>query len=192
VGASQEIIMKIESLDDLFVEELKDLYHAEKQLVRALPKMAKAATSPELKKAFTDHLEQTKNQVTRLEQGFDAVESKAKAKVCKGMQGLIEEGQETMEEDAAEPLSDLGLIAAAQKVEHYEISAYGTLRTFAQNLGNQEAADLLEETLKEEEETDKLLTSISEQLLQEAGEMSSEDEDEDEEEVEEEEEEIEA
>jgi len=173
--------MKIESLDELFVEELKDLYHAEKQLVRALPKMAKAATSQELKKAFTDHLEQTKNHVARLEQVFETVDQKAKAKVCKGMQGLIEEGQESMEEDAAEPMTDLGGIAAAQKVEHYEISAYGTLRTFAQVLGNQDAVKLLSETLKEEEAADKLLTSISEGLLEEANNLSSEEEEEEEE-----------
>jgi ferritin-like metal-binding protein YciE len=181
--------MKIESLEDLFVEELKDLYHAEKQLVKALPKMAKASTSDELRKAFTDHLEQTKNQVTRLEEVFESCDEKAKAKVCKGMQGLIEEGQETMEEDALEQLADLGLIAAAQKVEHYEISGYGTLRTFAQVLGNQDAVRLLSETLKEEEATDKLLTNISAKLLKEAQTMSDE---EDEEEEETEEEEIEA
>src|SRR6185295_64005 len=113
--------MKIESLEELFIDELKDLYHAEKQLVKALPKMAKAATSDELRQALTNHLEQTKNHVTRLEEVFESCDEKAKAKVCKGMQGLIEEGQETIEEDAIEQLHDLGLIAAAQKVEHYEI-----------------------------------------------------------------------
>ncbi len=174
--------MTIESLDELFVEELKDLYHAEKQLVKALPKMAKAATSTDLKKAITDHLEQTKNHVTRLEQVFETVDEKAKAKPCKGMQGLVEEGSEVMEEEAAEPLSDLALIAAAQKVEHYEISAYGTLRTFAQTLGNDDAVKLLSETLKEEVAADKLLTNVSETLLAEAGDMSgNEDEDESEE-----------
>jgi ferritin-like metal-binding protein YciE len=177
--------MKIESLEELFVEELKDVYHAEKQLVKALPKLAKAAESPELKKAFTDHLEQTKNHVTRLEEVFESCDEKAKAKVCKGMQGLIEEGQETIEEELQEPLADLGLIAAAQKVEHYEIATYGTLRTFAQILGNQDAARLLAETLKEEEAADKLLTNISQNLLKEAAAMSEEGE---EEEVEEEEE----
>jgi ferritin-like metal-binding protein YciE len=166
--------MKIESLEELFVEELKDLYHAEKQLVKALPKMAKAATSEELRTAFTDHLEQTKNHVLRLEQVFETVDEKAKAKVCKGMQGLIEEGQETIEEDAPEQLADLGLIAAAQKVEHYEISGYGTMRTFAQILGNQEAVRLLSETLKEEEAADKLLSGISHSLLKESTEMSVE------------------
>lgn len=177
--------MKIESLEELFIEELKDLYHAEKQLVKALPKMAKAATSQELRKAFIDHLEQTKNQVTRLEQVFESCDEKVKAKVCKGMQGLIEEGQETMEEDALEQLADLGLIAAAQKVEHYEISGYGTLRTFAQILGNKDAVRLLSETLKEEEAADKLLTLISQKLLKEASALSGEEEGE---EVEEEEE----
>jgi len=165
--------MRIENLEELFVEELKDLYHAEKQLVKALPKMAKAATSEELRTAFTDHLEQTKHHVQRIEQVFETVDEKAKAKVCKGMQGLIEEGQETMEEDAGEQLADLGLIAAAQKVEHYEIAGYGTMRTFAQILGNQEAVRLLSETLKEEEAADKLLTGISESLLKESAAMSS-------------------
>ena len=165
--------MKIERLEELFVEELKDLYHAEKQLVKALPKMAKAATSEELRKAFTDHLEQTKTHVQRLEQVFESVDEKAKAKVCKGMQGLIEEGQETMQEDAMESLADLGLIAAAQKVEHYEMSGYGTMRTFAGIMGNQDAVRLLSETLKEEEAADKLLTHISESLLKEAATMNS-------------------
>lgn len=166
--------MKIESLEELFVEELKDLYHAEKQLVKALPKMAKAATSEELRTALTDHLEQTKNHILRLEQVFETVDEKAKAKVCKGMQGLIEEGQETMEEDALEQMADLGLIAAAQKVEHYEISGYGTMRTFAQMLGNQEAVRLLSETLKEEEAADKLLSGISQSLLKESAARSAE------------------
>ena len=166
--------MKIESLEELFVEELKDLYHAEKQLVKALPKMAKAATSEELRTAFTDHLEQTKNHVLRLEQVFETVDEKAKAKVCKGMQGLIEEGQETIAEDALDQMADLGLIAAAQKVEHYEISGYGTMRTFAQILGNQEAVRLLSETLKEEEAADKLLSGISQSLLKESAVMIAE------------------
>ena len=166
--------MKIESLEELFVEELKDLYHAEKQLVKALPKMAKAATSEELRTAFTDHLEQTKNHVLRLEQVFETMDEKAKAKVCKGMQGLIEEGQETIAEDALDHMADLGLIAAAQKVEHYEISGYGTMRTFAQILGNQEAVRLLSETLKEEEAADKLLSGISQSLLKESAVMIAE------------------
>ena len=166
--------MKIESLEELFVEELKDLYHAEKQLVKALPKMAKAAISEELRTAFTDHLEQTKNHVLRLEQVFETVDEKAKAKVCKGMQGLIEEGQETIAEDALDQMADLGLIAAAQKVEHYEISGYGTMRTFAQILGNQEAVRLLSETLKEEEAADKLLSGISQSLLKESAVMIAE------------------
>ncbi len=166
--------MKIESLEELFVEELKDLYHAEKQLVKALPKMVKAASSDELRKAFADHLEQTKNHVLRLEQVFETVDEKAKAKVCKGMQGLIEEGQETIAEDAVEQLADLGLIASAQKVEHYEISGYGTMRAFAQILGNREAERLLSETLKEEEAADKLLSGISQSLLKETPAMSAE------------------
>ena len=166
--------MKIESLEELFVEELKDLYHAEKQLVKALPKMAKAATSEELRTAFTDHLEQTKNHVLRLEQVFETVDEKAKAKVCKGMQGLIEEGQETIAEDALDHMADLGLIAAAQKVEHYEISGYGTMRTFAQILGNQEAVRLLSETLKENLEIWKHRPPVSQSLLKESAVMIAE------------------
>jgi ferritin-like metal-binding protein YciE len=175
--------MKIESLEELFVEELKDLYNAEKQLVRALPKMAKAASSGELRQAFTEHLEQTKNQVTRLEQVFETMDEKAKSKTCKGMQGLIEEGQEAMEEDALEQLGDLALIVAAQKVEHYEIAGYGSLRTFANTLGNKEAEKLLQTTLNEEEEADKRLTTISESLLHEAA-SSDKGEEEEEEEIE--------
>ena len=160
--------MGIETLEELFVEELKDLYHAEKQLVKALPKMVRAATSEKLRTAFADHLEQTKNHVLRLEQVFETVHEKAKTKVCKGMQGLLQEGQETMQEDALEQLADLGLIAAAQKVEHYEISGYATMRTFAQILGNQNAVQLLSETLREEEAADKLLSGISQSLLKES------------------------
>lgn len=162
---------KTQTLEDAFVEEIRDLYDAEKQLVRALPKMAKAASSEELKSAFQEHLEQTKGQVQRLEQIFELLDQKARSKPCKGMRGLIEEGQETIEESQEEHLHDLSLIAAAQKVEHYEISGYGTVRTFAQVMGNKEAVQLLDQTLKEEEAADKKLSQIARSLYKEAQHM---------------------
>jgi ferritin-like metal-binding protein YciE len=177
--------MAIESLEELFVEEIRDLYDAEKQILKALPKLAKAAGSEELKAAFQEHLEQTKGQVERLEQVFELLDEKAKGKPCKGMKGLIEEGNEiAAEEVSVEQFTDLGLIAAAQKVEHYEISAYGTARTMAEQIGNDEAASLLEQTLKEEEATDKKLTELALTIYEEA--KSASEEEEEEEEVEEE------
>jgi ferritin-like metal-binding protein YciE len=170
--------MAIETLEELFVEEIRDLYDAEKQIVKALPKLAKAASSEELKTAFEEHLEQTKQQVQRLEQVFELMDEKAKGKPCKGMKGLIEEGNEIAAEEAMEQFTDLGLIAAAQKVEHYEISAYGTARTMAEQIGNQEAAQLLEETLKEEEAADEKLTEIAKSIYEEAKGMQEETEDE--------------
>jgi len=158
--------MKIQTLSNLLSEELKDIYDAEKRLVRALPKMAKAASTPDLRSAFEEHLSVTKKHVERLEQVFDLLGVPAKAKPCAGMKGLIEEGEETMKEDAAEPLMDAALIGAAQRVEHYEMAAYGTARAMAERLGNQEAVDLLQETLDEEKEADEKLTEIAEQLLQ--------------------------
>ncbi len=158
--------MKLEKLDQLFQEELRDIYDAEKQLVKALPKMAKGASTQELQEALSEHLEVTKGQVQRLEQIFESLGVKPKGKPCAGMKGLIEEGQEVLEEDATEELMDAALIGAAQRVEHYEIAAYGTARTFAQQLGNDEAADLLQQTLTEEEEADQKLTQISEALLE--------------------------
>jgi ferritin-like metal-binding protein YciE len=161
---------KPQTLEDAFVEEIRDLYDAEKQLVRALPKMAKAAHSEELRDAFREHLEVTRNQVQRLERIFEMLDQKARSKPCKGMRGLIEEGQEVIEENsgAEEHIADLDLIAAAQKVEHYEISGYGTARTFAQAIGQKEAAQLLDETAKEEGETDKKLTQLAKTLYKEA------------------------
>jgi ferritin-like metal-binding protein YciE len=159
---------KMQTLEEAFVEEIRDLYDAEKQLTRALPKMAKAASAPELRDAFREHLEVTKGQVARLEQIFEALGQKARSKPCKGMKGLIEEGQEIMEEDAEENIGDLALIGAAQKVEHYEISGYGTMRTFALAMGQKEVAQLLDQTLKEEEATDKKLTLIAKSLFKEA------------------------
>jgi ferritin-like metal-binding protein YciE len=154
--------MELESLQDLFVEELKDVYHAEKQLIKALPKMAKAATSEDLKMAFEEHLAETEGHVERIEQIFEILGKKPATKVCKGMKGLIEEGSEVIEEDAEDEVKDAGLIAAAQRVEHYEIAAYGCLRTYARVLGNKKAEKLLQETLDEESAADEKLTQLAE------------------------------
>ncbi|HEX3105307.1 MAG TPA: ferritin-like domain-containing protein [Terriglobales bacterium] len=154
--------MAIESLNELFVEQLRDLYDAENQLIKALPKMAEAANSDELRQGFEEHLEQTKGHAQRIEQIFEQLGEKLKAKKCKGMEGLIKEGNETLEEDiSGENLQDAAIIAAAQRVEHYEIAGYGTARTFANLLGEDEAASLLEETLEEEKETDAKLTQLA-------------------------------
>ena len=155
--------MKQETLENLFVEQLRDLYDAEKQLVKALPKIAKAASSPELSDAVNDHLEETKEHVARIEQIFQLLGESAKSKPCKGMRGLIEEGGEVIHEED-EPVRDLALIAAAQKVEHYEISAYGTARTIAEQLDNQQAAELLQQTEDEEKAADSKLSEIAEAL----------------------------
>lgn len=160
-------------LKELYVEELKDIYNAENQLLKALPKMAKASTSGELRTGFEEHLEQTKGHVKRLEQIFSALSEKPTGKKCKGMEGLIAEGQETMQEDFDDDALDAGLISAAQRVEHYEIAAYGTVRTYANILGENEAASLLEETLEEEKETDQKLTQLAEQINVQAFETSS-------------------
>jgi ferritin-like metal-binding protein YciE len=174
--------MPIETLDELLIEEIKDLYDAEKQLTKALPKMAKAASSPDLKAAFTDHLEQTKGHVTRLETVFEHLGVKPKGKPCAAMKGLIEEGQEQTQADAEGAIMDLMLIAAAQKVEHYEISGYGSVRAMAETIGNDEVADLLRQTEDEEAEADEKLTGIAETLLQEANSSADEEEEEEEEE----------
>ncbi len=168
--------MTIDTLDGLLEEQLKDLYDAEKQLTKALPKMAKAAKNQDLKDAFTLHLEQTKGQVARIEQVFGLLEKKAKSKPCAAMKGLVEEGQETIQEDASDEMKDAMLIASAQRAEHYEIAAYGTVRTIAETMGNQEVADLLQQTLDEEKETDEKLTEISKQILNSASEEAEEDE----------------
>lgn len=154
-------------LRDLLVDEMQDLLHAEMQLTKALPKMAKAAKNTQLKEAFLKHLEQTEGQVERLKQAFEALGEKARPKPCKAMMGLVEEGQETIEEGKEKhpAAADLALIAAAQKVEHYEISGYGTLRTIAEQIGEKKVARLLSQTLAEEEKTDKLLTKASQPLL---------------------------
>jgi ferritin-like metal-binding protein YciE len=157
--------MKLDSLQKLYIEELRDLYNAENQLVKALPKMAKGASHQELKQAFENHLDQTKEHVERLEEIFKRLDQKPTGKTCKGMKGLIEEGSEMLEEDGDDAVLDAGLIGAAQRVEHYEIAAYGTVRTFANMLGEQEAAELLQQTLEEEGEADKLLTELAESVV---------------------------
>lgn len=156
--------MKLESLRDLFVDELKDLYSAEHQLLKALPKMVKAATATELKRAFESHLKETKGQVDRLEQVFASLDISPKGKKCKAMEGLVEEGADLMKEDADPDVMDAGLIAAAQRVEHYEMAGYGCVRTYAQLLGETKAATLLQKTLDEEGAADKKLTQIAKQI----------------------------
>jgi ferritin-like metal-binding protein YciE len=146
---------------DLLVHELKDLYSAETQLTKALPKMAKAATNEELKQAFTTHLEETKVHVERLEQIMTRLDESPRGKKCKAMEGLVEEGKETIDENAAPEIKDLALIVAAQKVEHYEIAGYGSARTLADLCGETEIVGILQETLDEEGATDKLLTDIA-------------------------------
>ncbi len=156
----------METLKELLLEELKDLYSAEKQIVKALPKIIRGASSEELKSAITEHLEVTKGQVTRLEEVFGHLEEKPKAKMCKGMQGLLEEGAEGLEEEEKGVLRDLLLIGAAQRVEHYEVAAYGTAKAMAEQLGASEVVDLLAETLAEEEEADHKLTEVAESLYE--------------------------
>jgi ferritin-like metal-binding protein YciE len=165
-------------LREAFVDELRDLYDAEKQLLKALPKMAKAAENEELREAFEEHLAQTEEHVSRLEKVFEVFGETAKGKKCKGMAGLIEEAQELMEEEEG----DAALIAAAQKAEHYEISAYGTLAAWGRALEEEEAVEILEETLDEESETDEKLSGIAETIVneQESAEASEEEEDEEE------------
>lgn len=154
--------MEMASLQELYVAELKDLYSAEKQLVKALPKMVKNATNPQLKKAFSDHLDETEGHVERLEKVFQMLGEKAGGKKCKGMEGLIEEAKELLEEDASEEVVDAGLISKAQHVEHYEMAGYGTVRTYAEQLGLRDQAKLLQQTLDEEGKANELLTQIAE------------------------------
>lgn len=157
--------MKLKTLDALLVDMLKDLYSAESQLVKALPKMAKAAQAEDLKNAFTAHLEETRGQVARLDTIFEQLEVSPRGKKCKAMEGLIEEGKELIEEDAEPSVKDAGLIGAAQKVEHYEIAGYGTARTIAELLGHNDIAKLLQETLDEEGMADKKLTDLAESVI---------------------------
>lgn len=153
--------MKLESLRELLTDELKDLYSAETQITKALPKMIKASTSPALKQAFEHHLEETKNHVSRLEQIFKKLDESPKGKTCEGMKGLLKEGEELIGEDAEPEVLDAGIISAAQRVEHYEMAAYGSARTFAELLGEREAVRLLEQTLEEEKAADAKLTQVA-------------------------------
>jgi ferritin-like metal-binding protein YciE len=162
--------MQKDSLRQLYVNELKDLYNAETQLVKALPKMAKASSNAELRQGFEEHLRQTSEHVSRLEQIFDMLGEKATGKKCLGMEGLVKEGAETMSEDYEGSLMDAAIIGAAQRVEHYEIAGYGTVRTFAELLGENEHVSLLEQTLEEEKETDQKLTQLADQINSQAGE----------------------
>jgi ferritin-like metal-binding protein YciE len=157
--------MKLDTLKTLYIDELRDLYNAENQLIKALPKMAKAASSEELQEAFEKHLEQTKTHVERLEEVFEEIGEKPKGKTCKAMKGLIEEGSEILHEDGEESVIDAGIIVAAQKVEHYEIAGYGSVRTFAQLLGKGRSAELLQTTLDEESEANELLNTLAEDIV---------------------------
>ena len=157
--------MSMKTMRDLFVQELKDLYSAENQLTKALPKMAKGAADGDLQAAFERHFAQTKEQLGRLETIFQRLEVSPRGKKCKAMEGLIEEGKEVLQEEADDCVRDAALIAAAQRVEHYEIAGYGCARTFARMLGEEEAADLLQQTLDEEAQTDKKLTELAERSI---------------------------
>lgn len=157
--------MKLNTLQKLYTDELRDLYNAENQLLKALPKMAKAASSEELKEAFEQHLEQTKGHVKRLEQVFEELDEKPKGKTCRAMKGLIQEGSEVLEEGGENSVRDAGIIVAAQKVEHYEIAGYGSVRTFAHLLGQNKAAELLQATLDEESETNEVLNRLAESVI---------------------------
>ncbi len=154
--------MELKTLNDLFVHQLQDLYGAEQQLLKAMPKMQAKTTSTQLKEAFTKHMEETQNQVTRLESVFKSLGLKAEAVKCKAMEGLLKEAEEFMSEDTNSAVMDAGLIASAQRVEHYEIAGYGTVCTYAKFLGHTEALNLLQETLSEEKKTDEKLSYIAE------------------------------
>jgi ferritin-like metal-binding protein YciE len=157
--------MKLESLQELFVEELQDLYSAENQIIEALPDMIEEASSAELKNALSEHLEQTRGQVKRLDQIFDQLKGVDREdKTCKGMEGIIEDNEELLETDAEPEVRDAGMIAGAQRVEHYEIAGYGTVRTYAQLLGRKDWAQLLEQTLQEEKQADQLLNQLASRI----------------------------
>jgi ferritin-like metal-binding protein YciE len=156
--------MQKDSLRDLYIDELRDLYSAETQMVKALPKMAKASSNDQLRQGFEEHLRQTSEHVSRLEQIFEQLGEKPSGRKCAGMEGLVKEGSEVIKEDDSDEVKDAGIIGAAQRVEHYEIAAYGTVRAFAELLGESEHVSLLEETLNEEKETDGKLTQLAEQI----------------------------
>jgi ferritin-like metal-binding protein YciE len=161
--------MEANSLQDLYIMELKDLYDAENRIINALPKMAEGAKSPELKMAFEEHLQQTRNQAARLERIFNSLDESPKGQKCKGVIGIIDEGEDLMDEteDSPPAVCDAALIASAQRVEHYEIAAYGTVRNWAHRLGREEDARLLDETLQEEGLTDKKLSALAESYINE-------------------------
>jgi ferritin-like metal-binding protein YciE len=189
---AQESIMAIKTADDLFLNELKDIYSAEKQAVRAYPRVAKAVQNPDLKQALQEHLEQTRGQVERLDRVFEILEKRSGGKTCEGMKGLIEEASERMEEIEAGAIRDAAIIGALQRMEHYEIAAYGTVATLAEAMGQDEIKSLLAETLQEEKQTDERLTQVAQAVNSEAlGEDEVEDEDleDDEEDLEDDEEE---
>lgn len=175
--------MSKESLKELYIDELRDLYNAETQLVKALPKLAKASSNDELREAFESHLRETTEHVSRLEQIFEMLEEKPTGKKCMGMEGLVKEGAETMKEDYEEEIMDSALIGAAQRVEHYEMAGYGTVKALAEALGEDEHVSLLEQTLEEEKAADEKLTEIAEEITPQAlgdGEDAESDEEEDE------------
>jgi ferritin-like metal-binding protein YciE len=163
--------MAEKTLNDLFYDTLKDIYYAERQIVKALPKMARAAKAPELKKAFETHKEESEAQVERLQQVFEMIGKRAQGKTCEAIQGILAEGEEIMEEFKGTPALDAGLISSAQAVEHYEITRYGTLKAWAEQLGYRDAAKLLEQTLKEESKTDETLTMLAESAVNAAAQM---------------------
>jgi ferritin-like metal-binding protein YciE len=168
--------MQMDSFDKLYVDQLRDMYNAEKQITKALPKMVKAASNRQLKSALEEHLEITKRQVEKLEEIFRGLGRPATGKTCKGMAGVLEEGQEVLEEDFEPDVLDAGIIAAAQKVEHYEIASYGTLRTFAETKGDTKSARILEEILEEEKEADRRLSELAESSINMEAESSSDEE----------------
>lgn len=178
--------MSISTVQELFLDELKDIYSAEKQAIRSYPKIAKAVSSQELKQALQKHLEQSKQQVERLDRVFEILEKRAGGKTCEAMKGLLEEASEALEEVEQGPVLDIAIIAAAQRMEHYEIAAYGTVATLAEAMGQTEIQQLLSQTLQEEKETDQLLTTVSQtvnsEALADAESEEEQDEDEDEEE----------
>jgi ferritin-like metal-binding protein YciE len=157
--------MKLHSLEDLFHEQLRDMFDAEKQLVKALSKLARASSSDELRSAFEEHLEQTRGHVEKLERVFELIGKKARGRSCAAMEGIVEEGAELIDTDAEPMVMDAGLIAAAQRAEHYEIAGYGCLHTWARQLNNHEAADVIEQVLREEKEADQKLTQIAEGMV---------------------------
>jgi ferritin-like metal-binding protein YciE len=165
-----EFKMQKDSLRELYIDELRDLYNAETQLVKALPKMAKASTNDQLRQAFEEHLRQTTEHVSRLEQIFEQLEEKPSGKKCVGMEGLVKEGAETLKEDFPEEIKDAAIIGAAQRVEHYEMAGYGTVKAFAKLLGKNEHVSLLQKTLDEEKKADHMLTELAEEINAQAAE----------------------